>query len=60
MYCNEVYYCKYKGLVVICLSNKGKEPEDGQLCKSSNIYHIYPQKIKDTSDKSKYTQHCFT
>ena len=35
MYHNKVYYCKYKGLIVICLSVKNKEPEDEQLCKCS-------------------------
>ena len=31
---NKGYYCKYKGFKVICLSNKSKEHEDEQLCKS--------------------------
>ena len=27
---------KYKGFIVICLSNKGKEPEDKHLCESGD------------------------
>ena len=32
MFHNKVFYCKYKGFIVIFPSNLGKEPEDEQLC----------------------------
>ena len=37
MYCNKVYYYKYKGFIVICPSNLSKEPEDEQLCNAVSI-----------------------
>ena len=55
MYHNKVYYCKYNGFIVICPSNKGKEPEDEQLCKRSNMDPTHPKKIKEAANESKYT-----
>ena len=52
MYCSKVCCCKCKGFIVICPSNKGKEPEGKHLCKNSIIYRMHPFKIKDTANRS--------